>query len=256
MAVDISKILEDWPYENGQVSARRISGVGGKEAIQLRLDLGILQMETTGRPDGTRPEGFESLLDYYEHELDSFRLKHGTEEGYTLDEEACEQLRAEGTMYYHRYLAEFVLEDYPAVQRDTLRNLRLFDFCRCYAADESDRYALEQYRPYVIMMMTRARARLALGQNKPKRALADIRRGLNMIRRFYRRFGQEKAFLASSEAGILRAMAKEVEGQIPVPPAEKIKRQLARAVKEERYEDAARLRDRLADIQQHSGKES
>jgi hypothetical protein len=256
MTLDIGPILDEWPYESGQVSARRITGADEREKIQLRLDLGILQMEVAGRPDGRRPEGFESLLDYYEHELETFRRTHGTDEGYTVDEDGCEQLRSEGTMYYHRYLAEFVLEDYPAVQRDTVRNLRLFDFCRAYAREESDRYALEQYRPYVIMMMTRARARLALGKNKPKRALADIRRGLNMIRRFYRWYGQEKAFASSSEAEILRAMAKEVEARIPVPPAEKIKRQLAKAIKEERYEDAARLRDRLAELQQHqAGKE-
>ena len=32
----------------------------------MRIDLGLLQMELDGRPDGQRPHGFESLLDYYE----------------------------------------------------------------------------------------------------------------------------------------------------------------------------------------------
>ena len=30
------------------------------------MDLGLLQMEMDGRPDGVRPEGCESWLEYYE----------------------------------------------------------------------------------------------------------------------------------------------------------------------------------------------
>ena len=44
MSFDISDILADWPYEPGQISARKITGDDGKEKIQLRLDLGLLQM--------------------------------------------------------------------------------------------------------------------------------------------------------------------------------------------------------------------
>ncbi len=32
----------------------------------MRIDLGLIQLETTGRPDGERPEGHESLLEYFE----------------------------------------------------------------------------------------------------------------------------------------------------------------------------------------------
>ena len=60
-------------------------------------------------------------------------------------------------MYYHRYLAEFVLGNYERVDRDTMRNIRLMDFCRKYAQSDTDKYILEQYRAYVIMMRTRAR---------------------------------------------------------------------------------------------------
>jgi hypothetical protein len=249
MNLDISQILEQWPFENGQVSARRIVGRDGREKLQLRLDLGILQMETTGRPDGQRPFEYESLLEYHESQLDLFRNQHGADEGFELDSDACEQLRAEGTMYYHRYLAEFVLEDFEAVRRDTGRNLRLFDFCNLYAREEEDRFALEQYRPYVVMMHARARARIAMGKNQPKRALAALRQGLARIRDCYRRVGQEKAYAVSNEGAVLRAMAKEVQSQIPISPAERLRRQLARAVKDERYEEAARLRDELSQLQ-------
>jgi len=245
MSLDIGRILAEWPYEPGQLTARRIVGEDGKEKIQLRVELGILQMEATGRPDGQRPHGFESLLDYYLHELEKYKNDNGSNIGFELDEQACELLRSEGVMYYHRYLAEFILEDYEAVERDTLRNLRLMDFCNVYAREESDRYVLEQYRPYVLMMHTRARANLALRSNRPKLALASIQKGIRKIKKFYRRFGQEEAAETSGEIAILEAMAKEIQLRIPADPIKRLRERLARAVREERYEEAAALRDQI-----------
>jgi len=246
MALDIGDILGDWPYQPGQVTAGKIRGSDGREKIQLRLDLGLLQMEAQGRPDGKRPHGFESLLEYYEQ----LRRKHieqiGSDEGFELDEQACELLRSEGVMYYHRYLAAFVLEDYEAVECDSMRNLRLFDLCNNYARRESDRYALEQYRPYVIMMGARARARLALHHDRPKTALVAVRKAIKEIQDFYRRFGQDDAIETSAEISILHVMDTEIETRIPADPLKRLRDSLAKAVAEERYEDAAALRDRLS----------
>lgn len=248
MSLDISEILKNWPYEPGQVTARRIRGDDGLDKIQLRLDLGMYQMEVTGRPDGEKPHGFESLLAYYEHQLESYQQESGQGEGFELDERACELLRSEGVMYYHRYLAEFILEDFEAVERDTSRNIRLMDFCAKHAKEESDRFLLEQYRPYVIMMNTRSRSLIAFRQNRPKAALSAVRKGMEDIKAFHRRFGQDKAIAESGELAILRAMAKEIEGRLPVDPVRKLRRDLAKAVQDERYEDAAILRDQLRRI--------
>lgn len=69
--VDISGILAGWTYNADQINARRVIADDGEERIQVRLDLGILQMHTTGRPDGSRPMGYESLLEYFEDQLDN-----------------------------------------------------------------------------------------------------------------------------------------------------------------------------------------
>lgn len=66
MTNDLTAILNDWPHEPGKISARLLEGPDGLELIQVRIDLGILQMHADGRPDGQRPNGFESLLDYFE----------------------------------------------------------------------------------------------------------------------------------------------------------------------------------------------
>lgn len=253
MSADITDILRDWAYEPGNVTVRKITADDGRPVIQMRLDLGVLQFECTGRPDGTRPYGHESLLDYHQHQRHQHMQEAGSDRGFQIDETACEQLRTEGMMYYHRYLAEFILGDYDAVERDALRNIELFDFCAQYAKELSDRYMLEQYRPYVIMMCTRARARRELASDRPKTALAAVKDGIGQIEAFYRRFDQADQIEESNELGVLRTLAGEIMAKIPVDPVEKLRRELARAVEEERYEDAAALRDRLHQAERPGG---
>lgn len=243
---DIAPILEDWNYEPGTINVRKVAGMDGRPKLQMRLDLGLLQMEMTGRPDGDRPHGYESLLDYFEHLLDEHRRKTGKEAGFEVTEEQCSSLREEAVMYYHRYLSLFVLEEYAGVVRDTARNLRVMDFCSKYAADEQDRLVLEQYRPYITMMNIRAQASLLKSEEKFKEALETIEHGLDSIRDFFVRFGQEEAFAHSNEVKVLRRFAREIRRKLPVDPLTRLQSQLERAVQEERYEDAAKLRDEIA----------
>lgn len=251
MSLDISHIMDGWPFEPGQITTRKIRGDDGREKIQLRLDLGVLQMDTAGRPDGSRPHGYECLLSYYEHELQKYIQEHGNDKGFTLDEKACELLRAESVMYYHRYLAEFVLDDYEAVECDTARNLRMLNFCKAYAQEESDRFVQEQYRPYVTMMNARARAHMSLRDNRPKAAKVVVEKAMVKITEFYNQFGQEKLASASGEIAILQALITEIGSRIPVDPMKQLREDLTRAVDAEKYEEAAALRDQLRHLTKH-----
>ena len=62
MSLDLNDLLRDWPHEPGMIKVRKILGSDGKEKIQLRIDLGLIQMETSGRPDGQEPQGLVNLL--------------------------------------------------------------------------------------------------------------------------------------------------------------------------------------------------
>ncbi len=64
MSKDLTVLLHGWDYNPNEVTVRRVLGIDGREKIQMRLDLGVLQMEVSGRPDGKRPYGHESLLEY------------------------------------------------------------------------------------------------------------------------------------------------------------------------------------------------
>ncbi len=246
MDSDITGILNDWSFKPGRVNVRRVVGKDGLEKIQMRLDLGLLQMVPTGRPDGQRPHGRESLLDYYELKLQQYKSEHdGDDEGFEIDDSACANLRGEGLMYYHRYLAQFVLEDFASVERDTRRNLRMFDFSNRFAKEESDRFALEQYRPYVLMMHARARAYMALAENRSRAALEAAKDGISKIEAFYHRIGHNEAIDHCGQIALLRLLSKDIEAKIPVDPLSKLRVKLASAISEERYEDAASLQEQI-----------
>ncbi|MHC4983191.1 MAG: UvrB/UvrC motif-containing protein, partial [Planctomycetota bacterium] len=62
---------------------------------------------------------------------------------------------------------------------------------------------------------------------------------------FYKNLGHEELISRSGEIAVLGAFAKEIEGRIPVDPLKKLQKALNRAVRQERYEEAAKIRDKL-----------
>lgn len=246
---DITPVLKGWDYEPGTINVRKINGMDGSPKLQMRVDLGLLQMELTGRPDGARPHGCESVLDYFERELNEHRIRHGTDLGFQITRDQCQELREEAIMYYQRYLGLFVLEDFKAVVRDTARNLRVLDFCGKFATEEQDRLILEQYRPYIIMMNCRAEASIYFKKKDFRTALATVQKGLENIREFFARFGQEEAVHQSNEVRVLKKFAREIRRKIPIDPMTRLQQQLDKAIKIERYEEAARLRDQIKRMQ-------
>jgi hypothetical protein len=242
---DILPLLKGWDYESGTINVRKINGLDGRPKLQMRLDLGLLQMEVNGRPDGQRPHGRESLLEFYEEQLKDHTDKNGTELGFHLTASQCQSLREEAQMYYQRYLSLFVLEDFPGVIRDTDRNLRVIEMCGKFAMNEQDRLVLEPYRPYITMINVRARASILYNEKRYREALGIVKDGLDSIREFFTRFGQEDGFSQSSEVKILRRFARDIRKKLPVDPIQKLKTQLDKAVQREAYEEAARLRDEI-----------
>ena len=248
MSSDITPILNQWPYEPGKINVRLIDGEDGDPRIQLRLDLGILQMRISGRPDGQRPHGFESLLEYHESRLDEHVDEKGSASGFALSEEDCRELREEAVQYYHRYVCLMVLEDYDGVVRDTTRNLRLLDVCSRHAANEGDRHILEQFRPYITMMRARALASQALSDNEPKAAIHAIDEGLAALHQYFHEHGETDTFEQAAEVQILKGMRDALTPKLPISQQAELRSRLESALKSENYELAAILRDELNSI--------
>src|SRR5688572_12649203 len=142
MSLDLNDLLRDWPHEPGQLKVRKILGTDGKEKIQLRIDLGVIQMETSGRPDGTEPHDCESLLEYHHSRAERAKKKG---EKFELNADEVGDLQAEGIQYYHRYIALFQLQDYLGVIRDTQRNLEMFQFVAEHAPNQEMSWSVVQF---------------------------------------------------------------------------------------------------------------
>lgn len=242
---DLTELLRKWPYESGRVNARRVTGSDGRPKLQIRVDLGILQMEIEGRPDGDRPHGFESLLAYQQDRFDRYSTESGQPEGFVLSPQECRALREEAVQYYHRYVGLMAINDFEGVVRDTARNLALFDLCRAHAAKESDRTIMEQFRPYVIMMRARGEAEQALAEGGSSAALAAIDNGLSEIRTALEAAGRDAAYDEANEVQLLRGMREALVPKLPASQRIELQERLQAAIDAENYELAAVLRDEL-----------
>ncbi len=250
MIRDLRTILEGWDYEPGKISVRKIIGRDGREKIQTRIDLGVLQLEVEGRPDGKRPNGFESLLAFHEKRLSDHVSQHGDDERFVLSPEDCRELRHEAYIYYQRYLSNFVLEEFKAVIHDTDRNLRLTRFCAEYGSTPVDREALKTQLGYLLMMNIRAKAYLALERKQFDEALREVDRGIGKLNALETGDGDESEYESAScetELSVLDDLREEILAKMPVDSRARLQWELQAAIEAEDYELAARLRDRLSE---------
>ena len=245
MIRDLRIILDGWEYEPGKISVRKIIGRDSREKVQTRIDMGVLQIELDGRPDGQRSRGHESLLDFFEHQAGQHAELCGGDDDFALAPEDCAELRHEAYLYYQRYLSLFVLEDFERVIRDTARNLRLIDFCGKFAGVPDDRQALESQRAYVLMMNARAKACQALQQGHYEKGLAAVDAGVSSIRALAADDDHD-ADEAHTELRVLLRLRREIVQKMPPEAPSKLRCELEAALASEDYEKAAQLRDRLA----------
>lgn len=261
MSLDISRVLRDWEFSPEEVTVRTIQGEDGREKIQLRLDLGLMQMEIDGRPDGERVEEFPSWFDLYKARQQEHDAANPDGAPYQLQPEDCAQLLREGVQYYHRYVSFWALERYELCARDTERNLRLILFVREHARLERDKLQFDQWRPYVVMMHARSVATPLIAAGSHEGALTAIDKGIERIERFLADYGRQEQADQVNELTFLKRWRREVAGSgrrtLPRPedfadgeaesddPVDQLRARLAEAIESERYEEAANLRDEL-----------
>jgi hypothetical protein len=251
MNFDISHLLDRWEYRPGQVMVRRFVGKDGLEKIQLRVDLGLLQMNAEGRPDGKRPMGYPSLFEFFLSKQAQSEISRKEEEPeFTLNADDCSRLQLEAFQYHHRYICLLQLEDYDAVLRDTERNLKLFDFVDEHAESEELSWSFQQFSPQVIMIQTRARAAKKLETKDFGAAIDEIDKGLQELRDFYTEYSRTEMIDQSPEVLSLQHWAEELNKHRPLTKREQLEAELDEAVKKEDYEAAAKVRDALKNLRE------
>lgn len=236
MRRDIDEALRNWEYKPGVVQARLVQAADGREVLQMRVDLGVLQMETSGRPDGTRPH---NAATYFDH----LRREARRRPDLVLNEDQCQEADREFVQFYHRRLGWLALRDYGRAVADADHTLAFMDFVREHSPDEDYTRAHEQYRGFVLFHRTQAAAALAVEREDAETAIDEIRTGLERIRAFFVDFRAEEAMDDDGMVQKLRSMEKSLRESHGIETT--LREQLDEAVAREDYETAARLRDAL-----------
>lgn len=255
MESDISPILGGWEYAPGELSVRKIDGGNGAQKIQIRMDLGLMQLEWSGRPDATRPHGYTSLLDYYREQHREWEDEHGPGT-FSLSSEDCWDLAQEAMKYYWRRISFFKLKEYQCAEEDARHNLAILDMCYDFAENDEDRQLAEQYRVFVTAHRVQARALACLDDEAHGEAVTEIREGIVEIEAFLEKIGQLDQLDDCPELLFLRKWESEVESNRPRSPRERLTAELQAAVEADKFELAASLRDRLRSLEtEQSGQE-
>jgi hypothetical protein len=234
---DIDRILQDWPYEPGEVMARRVKAADGREVLQMRVEMGVLQLETSKRPDGTRPSGAET---YFDHLL-SEALHEGQE--FELSEEQCAEADREFVQFYHRRICWLALREFRLAALDADHSLAFMDFVRAHSPDEQWTLSHEQYRPFVLFHRVQAGALAELEEHGPESAIREINVGLKRFRQMFADYDAEERYDDDELVSRLMELKESLRERFEV--GKTLEEQLAEAIEAEQYELAARLRDQM-----------
>lgn len=243
MNTDLRRLLQSWPYDPDQ-DARLTQGEDGREILQVRTPVGIEQYELEGRPDGVRPHGMESALEYYQQRLERARAA-GKEGEFGLGQRECGELFNEGTLYYFRYIRLFQLKDWRRTLRDTARNLRVFDLVKQHARRTEDQLYLEKWRPYVVRVNATAAIMLELEKGNYDQALRQTEEAMASIEGLEDLEDETFTFERERSLEALRELAGQIRKNRPLSELEQLENQLRRAIERQEFERAAQLRDRI-----------
>lgn len=235
---DIDQVLREWPYQPGIISARLLRAEDGREVLQMRMDMGLLQMETTGRPDGQMPGGAETYLDYL--------IQQSSAQGgsVVLGEEQCFEADREFLQFYQRRICFLALREFDRAVKDADHTLAMMDFVAQHSPDPQWTLSHEQYRPFVHFHRAQAAAMAELQRSGPEAAIEEINRGLDRVREVFVAMEAEEQFDQHELVSQLVELKETLRAKFDV--GQTLAEQLADAVASEEYERAARLRDEIA----------
>lgn len=246
---DTSEVLAGWPFDDDAgLQVRRIDGLDGRPKLQIRIDLGLMQMETDGRPDGEKPFGSRSLLDHHRAQAEDYRRRHGWYEGYELNGDQCEALRRESLQYYHRRIAFMALQEYEAAVADADHNLQILDLLKAFARSQDDWLASEQYRAFILSQRIQCVTLQHLSREDVRAAMTEVERGEKELREVFAAQDRLDEWEESLELGSLEDLRRKLEARYQVTHRQRLQILLDEALRREDPDEAATLRSQLREL--------
>ena len=254
MTLDLRELTADWNFEAGEICARTVVGRDGVELLQLRVDLGVMQMFPDGRPDGSRYRGLPTALDYFRHEQ---RL--GREE---LEPDDWRELERElHQVNYRRLAVSSLVEDClgqnepEAAGAHIRRALRDIDSCleRIEIVAESPvgrpGPSVAALAPTLVFHRGRLRVQRAVLDAQYEQAIEDAGRAAEELGELLAEIGVDEE-QREEDPGILflRDLAQRLRREYSIEQT--LRERLDEAIENEDFEAAARLRDELRQRQE------
>lgn len=224
----LDQLLREFPYEGGRVNARLVRLDAEREVLQIRVELGILQMESIGRPDG-KPSVFDETA---------------ARRGKRLSSAEAALLRLELVQYQQRAVAFMAIGDARRALGDAEFVLASAAFlARC--GPDADAEWADGARFSAIVLRTRAASAMLAAVGRAREAGSVIDAGLEMLFEAAERAGIAEHFDVLGDVTALRSMRDTLVPQLPPAQRSELEARLRTAVLSENYELAAILRDEL-----------
>jgi hypothetical protein len=246
MTLDLDELTLGWDCPPGDLRARMVIGRDGDELVQLRLDLGVMQMICTGRPDGLMVRGFPSCREFIEHEL------RVDPDG--LSRADWQELQRELNQTNYRRLAFTTLAEDALGENDALGTTRYISF----ALRDSDECLtllrlLEQHgpgepseslRPTLVFDRARLLSQLRVVEGHFDDAIEQAEHGASTLERLLGELGYDEE-LREEDPGVqyLRDLGHQLRREYGV--TQTLREKLEDALEREDFETAARIRDQL-----------
>jgi len=227
MDADLTNLLRSFAFEPGRVNARLLRSADGRELLQVRVELGVLQMECTGRPDGGASvlEGLQAA-------------------GMPLGSLQTAALRLELVQLQQRAVAFLAVADAARALRDADAVLTGTELI-VRRGLPLDREWAESARFSVLVLRTRCAVAAWSAAGQPREAARAIESGLQDLREAAERVGIAEGFEALGDVIALRSLRDSLVPQLPPAQRAELEARLRAAIVAENYELAAILRDEL-----------
>lgn len=224
-------MLSEWPHLPSKVLARVVSSENGLEKLQVRVELGILQMEASGHPEGS---------------TSVYEAMEGNSEA--LDQSTCLALQREAALYGYRAFILSVLDRHAGVVKDMTRNLAVMSMIIRLGNSERDRARARSLTVQFLMIQARSRAAFAASRGDFGLARRTLDSDMDEIRESLRQAGRGDDPENTPEIQLLKGMRDMFVPRLPASQRQEMEERLAAAIDVENYELAAILRNELRQL--------
>ncbi len=254
MTLDLWELFEGWQETPTDMAAREIIGRDGQPALQLRVEMGLLQLQPTGRPDGGRPSGFPSALEHIRHEL-CLHARVETTDWRELQREIS-QLNYRRVAYSSLVDAAVEEEQTDAAERwlgaaidDIEACLERLTLMRDHKAPSMSP-ELRSLLPTLVFNRARQRSQRWVLRGEHEHAIEEVDDGAAQLAIVLQQLDSNADPAEDAGVRFLQSLSARLRRQFNIDKT--LQEQLAEAIENEDFEAAARLRDALSRRDQES----